>query len=305
MKILEQRRQPDGIEVETDTYCNRTCHYCPNGHSSRGRQRTPISDEVWTAVMTDLERHRFSGQFAFHNYNEPLADERIFTLIEHARAAIPDARLVIYTNGDYRRKGEMERLVDLGVGTVRITLHPNAQDKNPLQGSAAVRAFTEDCFPGSSPVRIESSKGHEEQITLGGTNFVVFVPEIKRFTNRAMAVPIGLPFSRHSPCLLPSFNAAVDVWGNLKLCAQIYDVLPPAEAPYKIGNVLEEPLMQLWAGERMNALRRKVAAGSYEDLPRCAGCDQRLRPDLVPRAKEIHSALMELEPFSVVSGEGE
>jgi radical SAM protein with 4Fe4S-binding SPASM domain len=44
-------------------------------------------------------------------------------------------------------------------------------------------------------------------------------------------------------------------------------------ADYPLGRVGEQPLLEIWNSEPMRALRRKLLAGQYEDIPLCSGCD--------------------------------
>ncbi|RPE39112.1 iron-sulfur cluster protein [Streptomyces sp. Ag109_O5-1] len=292
--MLDQSKQPGWIEVETDTYCNRVCTWCPNGYSSRGHERTPIADTVWNALLGDLSRNGYSGFFGFHNYNEPLANPRIYSLIESAQDAIPEARLAVYTNGDYRRNGEFARLVELGVHSVRISLYANERDRNPLPGPAAAAAFLAECFPTVSAETHDNVRGHNATFQIGETHFRIFVPKVEQFNSRAGNIKIAAPFIRHTPCFLPSFAAAVDVWGNLKMCVQMYDVRPASEAAYLIGNVVETPFMELWAGDRMNEIRRALGQARLDGLQRCISCNHSLQPEFDQPARQRHTALTAL-----------
>ena len=44
-----------------------------------------------------------------------------------------------------------------------------------------------------------------------------------------------------------------------------------AEQP--LGRIGEKPLLEIWNGEPLRLLRRKLLAGEYSDIPLCSGCD--------------------------------
>lgn len=77
-------RLPGFIEVELGTYCNRRGGWCPNAFSPRGQQRRAMQESTWEALLDDLHAHHFRGWFAFHNYNEPLADPHLLPRVERA-----------------------------------------------------------------------------------------------------------------------------------------------------------------------------------------------------------------------------
>lgn len=42
---------------------------------------------------------------------------------------------------------------------------------------------------------------------------------------------------------------------------------------YPLGHIGEKPLLEIWNDEPIRALRRKLLAGEYRDIPLCSGCD--------------------------------
>ena len=89
------------IEIETHSYCNRRCSYCPNVVGDRLGDNVRMEEPVWRLVLDNLAEIGFSKNFVMNSYNEALADRSILDRIKEAREALPAARLMIYTNGDY------------------------------------------------------------------------------------------------------------------------------------------------------------------------------------------------------------
>ena len=129
---------PKYIEVELTTFCNRKCSWCPNAYSDRGRRRDEMPEETWQALLSDLKRTRFRGELAFHNYNEPLADPHLLERLEQARRAVPKASLLIFTNGDLLTPELLQRLVEIGVAQIRVTLYPSEAKADEAPTLAAV-----------------------------------------------------------------------------------------------------------------------------------------------------------------------
>jgi hypothetical protein len=59
-------------------------------------------------VAAELGDAGFAGFVALHNYNEPLANPRLPAELDLLRAAAPQARPAIYTNGDLLKRDGLE-----------------------------------------------------------------------------------------------------------------------------------------------------------------------------------------------------
>ncbi len=280
--------QPPGfIEVELGSYCNRRCAWCPNGWSERGRERRQLPASVWRALLDDLARARYRGWLAFHNYNEPLADPKLFLRLSQARRALPRARFEVHTNGDLLNRAMLERLAAGGVDVVRVTLYPAASRAfEPPEPRRLNELFARLGLPARGRVQRRSGR-LERRAWVSRLLLVARAPRISRYTDRAGSV--GLAWlaakrKRRRPCLLPCHSAAVDCHGNLKLCCHVYDSRDPANAPYVLGNVGATPFSALWASARMEDLRKQLRRARFAGLPACASC--RHRPSAAKERQE-------------------
>lgn len=279
-------RLPGFIEVELGSFCNRRCGWCPNAFSERGQQRNEMADATWEALLEDLGAARFAGWFAFHNYNEPLADPRLLERVTTARARLPKAKLELHTNGDFLDRAKLDALVTRGVELVRVTLYPsNEKAFDPPEPHRARRFLAR---LGLGDTQRESKKHTKLELTtrLAATELVVRVPEISKYSTRAGNAPMkGLrsTHARTTPCLLPFHSAAIDYLGNLKLCCHIFETTGEEASPYVIGNVATTPFTELWSGERLTRLRRQLMHADFTGLGACAGCAH-VTPEHVERA---------------------
>lgn len=122
-------RSVQRIEVETHSYCNRRCDYCPNAVGDRLGENRRMADDIWFLLLDNLREIGFKSNFIFTSYNEPLADKIIFQRIREARQYLPDARLMIYTNGDYLNAGCLAELAEAGLDYLHISIHTRPGDK--------------------------------------------------------------------------------------------------------------------------------------------------------------------------------
>jgi hypothetical protein len=120
----------DRVSFELSNLCNYSYLHgmCPA--FVQDKPVTLPSRVVLDAIKTLGERD-FDGGIAFHNYNEPMADPRLFKFIEYAHRACPKSKILIWTNGWNLNQTMMNELVAAGVSIVYATAY-NAQEKSRL-----------------------------------------------------------------------------------------------------------------------------------------------------------------------------
>lgn len=280
---------PGFIEVEIGTFCNRQCAWCPNGWHDRGLEArsTAMADATWAALLDDLSRAEFAGWFAFHNYNEPMADPRLLERLRDARRAMPKAKLEVHTNGDFLTATSALALEAAGCSLTRVTLYPSNERAMEPPDEGRLHRFFHRLGRRSEARALKPSK-LEHRSWVGEMELVVRLPRIDHYTDRAGNVrfePLRTREARSAPCWLPFHSAAIDVHGALKLCCHIYDSTQADQRAYVIGNVGEQPFTRLWRSRRMEALRKKLAQARFETLPACRGCAHLTPGWMVPRAR--------------------
>lgn len=112
------------IEIEISSLCNRDCSYCVQPLAQRKREL--LSLKVVEKIATELGHIGFNGGIAFHQYNEPLLEkEHLFACIKVIKDNIPEAKLVLYTNGDLLTYKLFRKLIDVGIDEFHISCHGN------------------------------------------------------------------------------------------------------------------------------------------------------------------------------------
>lgn len=114
---------PSVVEIEISVRCNRSCIYCPN--STLGATSPHAFMEIWLfrRIVSQLSEIAFSGRLSFNFYNEPLMRKDLEVLVTIARAALPLAHLVLYTNGDLLTDSRYENLLRSGIDYFIVTRH--------------------------------------------------------------------------------------------------------------------------------------------------------------------------------------
>jgi GTP 3',8-cyclase len=129
---LKQVNWPSVVEIEVGVRCNRTCVYCPNGTLGLTSEPSFMSVDLYERIISQLSDISFSGRLSFHFYNEPLMRNDLEILVAIARAALPLAHLVLYTNGDLLTDSRYENLLKAGVDFFLVTRHDGDRMKPRL-----------------------------------------------------------------------------------------------------------------------------------------------------------------------------
>lgn len=269
---------PRYVEAETSRRCNRRCAWCPNGEHTARRVQELMDWSLFCRIADELGTLGYGGWFAFHNYNEPLLNERITDEITYLRRVAPKARPAIYTNGDVLNHVLFDRLVAAGVAYLRVTRYPRHADTPPSYETVKGwldRAGLLDQFAWRfEPVR----QGLAATVDTDGLRVEVISPAIlDTYNNRGGSVTVlpVLARPRTEPCLMTTTSASIDYLGRLKMCCCVYPETS-THAGYVIGDLHQASFAELWAGERMAALRAAHRVADWSLSPACATCVQPL-----------------------------
>lgn len=113
------------INLETNSYCNRKCHYCPMSLVNRG-VNTQMNERVFDKILQDLAQINFASSISLNLYNEPLSDKNLLSKIKTIKAKLPKAFLRFNSNGDFLTPSLLKELENAGLNYLNITLHTKA-----------------------------------------------------------------------------------------------------------------------------------------------------------------------------------
>ncbi len=237
IQFLQGKEYPVKIELETNSSCTRKCSYCPIDPNDK----TVLETEVFHSVIDQLRDWGYQGILSPHTYNEPLTDKRIFNFLTYISKNLPNAEIVLLTNGDLLSQKTVERLVDIGVSRIYVSLHnplPKKTEKNLRALDSQYKSIN----------LVDLRPGHR----------------INPLSNRGGLIDIG-PTKPHRRC------SAVDMMiiradGNVVLCCNDYN------KTFIAGNVKNRSLPEIWNDENFKNLRDRIRNGSKE-LPVCKACE--------------------------------
>jgi cyclic pyranopterin phosphate synthase len=236
------------VTIETTTYCNRRCSYCPNSIFERGliKNKHLMAPALFRKIVDDLADIGFKGSLSPHGFGEPLTDSRLISFMHYAHTRLPDATLLLLTNGDFLTPTLLDKLYSAGVRNYGITAH--STDDRSLIGSVN---------------RIMGLKKHAEDRN-EAISLDYKVSDDLRLSNRGGLVKVDPP----GPFLFCSgsdWPVAVNYRGDVTICCNDY------LGQVVMGNLCSESLTDVWAKSEFVKLRRELARGVYK-LEICKKC---------------------------------
>lgn len=132
MNLLENTNR---VTLELSNLCNFAARHkglCPAG-STEGTRILPM--QTIREIVSDLKQMGWGENrwLAFHVYNEPLLDPRLFSIIEHVVKELPGVCPYLMTNGWYLTKGLALELMGVGIYRMTVTAY-SPEERKRLQG---------------------------------------------------------------------------------------------------------------------------------------------------------------------------
>lgn len=262
------------IEIEVFSKCNRKCWFCPNHIIDRYTENHYMDGTLFKKILTELKDLNYHSTISFSRYNEPLADEIIYERIHQARQYCPKARLRFNTNGDYLTPEVLRRLERVGLNEIEVQCYfekDESFDFNIFIGR--LHNLAEKL--GISTYRIvtkNTDTRYVAKLDLPTLDLSYSALNMQKLANNRGESLMGITakYKRTQNCLVPFRNLYIDYNGSYMMCCNVRsDVVE--HTPFIIGHAKKERVYDVFCGERMIDIRKRV--GISEHLPRpCNSC---------------------------------
>jgi MoaA/NifB/PqqE/SkfB family radical SAM enzyme len=267
------------IEIETFSYCNRKCWFCPNSFIDRLSHNEVMPEEVYLDLLDQLKEIDFSGEFSFNRFNEPLSHRELFILrIKQARQALPNATLRTNTNGDYVTREYIEELCDVGFNELWIQQYLANEDRydheemrQRAEGKLSVLGLPYEVITDIAGCKLEYDISHRGMtIHIRARNFEL------DGNSQGNSVDIAGDYTRTQRCTLPSERMYIDYNGSIMVCCALRSDVPGHESGI-MGHVGDGKLWDIYASDRYKPWRdHHKEDGPKEGL--CKSCRENITP---------------------------
>ena len=274
------------VEIETHSYCNRRCSYCPNVVGDRIGPNQQVPQDMWLGILRDLAEIDYRNNLVLNYYNEPLADRAILDRIREARAHLPNARILIYSNGDYLDPAFVDELAEAGLNYLHISIHLKRGDK--YTDLYVVNRIIEVAVRMGIPAQVTQVRPGEfafakaphkkMEIEIRGINFH------KHGTDRGGLIgDIHTAEKRTPGCFFPFAHFVMGFNGLIAPCCHIRSDRPEHK-DYIYGNLRDYgSIFQAFTSAPAAAWRREMSSSQEKRSP-CDTCAAGILPD--PKSRE-------------------
>lgn len=236
------------IFIETISYCNNDCSFCPA--SSKVGAKIPenfMSEDLYMKILNELVDISFKGSVAFHCNNEPLLDERLVSWIKKARALLKTNYFYLYTNGILIDVKLANELFEAGLSRIIVD---NYNDEHKLIPS--VRSLMENSHLLRGEVIVDYRLKTDYLGNRAGES-----PNARFFLQRPLNII----------CVRPLTEIVIGYDGTVPLCC--------ADGSWrvKIGDAARSSLKDIWFSELFRKTRSSLAKGDRGCTEICKVCD--------------------------------
>ena len=262
------------VNIETSTYCNRRCTYCPVAYDDSRKLQVHMDDATFRNVIDQLDIICFSSTICFNLYNEPLADDHMFSVLPYARRKLPSAFFMLNSNGDYVTPERLDQLRQSGLSGIFVTLHPGPKKKYDAEDRRkCMSAFLRRLGLKRAEVRDgELSGSLEATVDWSGMRLTVMTNDwaVHGSSRSGEIESLEAAYARSTPCVRPMREFTISSNGDVYPCCQFY---PEATAtrPHIIGNVTDSSIFEIYASDSLAKWRRMLFPYGEKEPP-CRTC---------------------------------
>jgi len=257
------------VLIETSSYCNRTCGYCPLGFFDRSVQNR-IDDGTWDTVLSQLKSINYDSVVGLQLYNEPLADETIVDKIADVKERLPATFIKMHSNGDYLDGRMVEKLANAGLKAILVTLHPGKDQ--PYEDQDRLRHFAKffQRIGMTADYKVVPNVSVRAEVFHKDLRIFVMADNWGEFgIDRAGTLSALSKRGRTAPCVRPFRELTVTHEGYVYPCCQFFSG-DSANDKFRIGQVSSSnTIFDIYGSKMMSSFRRNLLGFN----PKMSPCD--------------------------------
>jgi radical SAM protein with 4Fe4S-binding SPASM domain len=262
------------IEIETFSYCNRKCWFCPNSSIDRMSTNHIMPESMYLNIINQLSAINFAGVVTYSRYNEPLSQkELILKRIAQARELLPNAKMKTNTNGDYVTFDYIVELKQAGLDELYIQQYlANNELYNHEKMRLRMQSFAEKLGVSYSVISDIEDQRIEFNLNIPGITVHIRAKNmsVEGCSRTEKVAEFNKEYIRTAPCMQPSRNMYIDYDGSIVVCCNARSDVPAHKSAI-MGHVNEGQLWDIYQNEKYKPWREHLKSeGPKQGI--CAGC---------------------------------
>lgn len=268
------------IQIQTVSWCNRSCVFCPSGKFPVEKVFMPV--EVYHRIINQLQALNYTGRISPYLMNESLLDKRLPGFIAYTREHCPESWIAINTNGDALSETLLDRLFDAGLNSLDVNAYDNpAQHAKHMalatrftarRGDVTLRTgYSNPFFQGDNIPRSTKLLNCRD-MSFWESRFLarIAIPDLQ---NRSGNIPGARQVAAPLPlgCPRPSQQMYVNYRGEAVLCCNDwrFEVI--------MGDTAQATLAEIWMNDKYQRYRHNLQQKNRA-MPLCDTCDYMAEP---------------------------
>lgn len=269
------------INIETTSYCNFKCKFCPA--SFLDRPKHIMSDELFTKIIDELASIGYSGDVKLHQSNEPMTDPNIYNRVKYVRDNTA-CTVGFYSNGFKLDREALSKLHAAGLNFLGVEAYVSKKQFDNLlkeflslqrkHDNVVVHHQKED--GGYSYAEVKGNfKRKGMYITLSrrydkkeDDDDTFFEYNKSKITSRCGLIPSRLKTKRTNTCVRPFRKLQVNWDGKVVLCCEewLYD------KNAIMGDLTRNSVVEVWNGKPFFEIRYMLQNNMRDRYP-CNQCN--------------------------------
>ena len=277
------QERPFCIQIELTEGCNLRCAFCGlQGIRDKGEKNYKyMKEETLRNLLRGVASAKWNPRLEFAMHGEPTMHPDFVFMIREARRLAPRLQIMMTSNGGgiLRKPGpvaNIHALFDAGLNILALDNYKGVgivpkimeawQDHVHLEGNHGITVYD---YPA------QSEGNPHQRHPVRATRFISVVADIEESSKGTHATltnhaGCGLPPLKEplmKQCAKPFREIGIRWDGSMAGCCNMW------RGEYKIGNVNETPISELWQSNSMGALREMMFAGRRDLVKPCDVCD--------------------------------
>jgi len=219
------QRRVELLEIETTSYCNRTCSFCPNAFIDRLSEKKIMPDAVWQTILDGLREVRYDSAIVWSGYSEALSERRILQRIREVRKAAPKSHIVVNSNGDFLDADYLRELEDSGLDRLWVDLYLPDDEKYDFEiamkyhKAFLARVQRQSRLVASSPEIVHRIDSPKMEVVTHIRN--LFVLKAMDLSDRGGLIQTARKTFRNAPCYSPYKHLVINWDGSVVVCCEL------------------------------------------------------------------------------------
>ncbi len=289
-KSVTRRRSPGfprTVQIQTQTGCNAACIFCPYSTTVDSQPKGSMAPELFEQIIDEIASHGLR-RISPYLMNEPFLDKTIIDKLRTIKKKIPNARLVLTTNGSRLTAEKVDKLLEVdALHALYISFQGVEKEgyEATMRGSLVFEKTTANV---EHLIEKWKAAGGRDRfkivVTMVATNKIdpekavahwkslgvesKWTPLENRGGNIAIASGLAREgMKRFADCTRLFKQAYIMFNGDMVLCCTDYT------RKVVLGNITGSSIEEVWNSPKALKIRRLYSEGFMDKIPLCRDCE--------------------------------